>query len=212
MSSPWFEKFKRDNARKQGIRDAKPRFVLCFEDAISAPRYFEAFRAHRKLTTASFMVDCDPSVTDPHSVVNYAIELRDELSGNEEFVREDGDQVWAIVDVDRHPNMNDAIQLARSKDINLAISNPCFEYWLLLHFEDCAPYVGNCSELISKHLKKHIPDYDKGKTDFSSIVENAVLASTRAEKQFQAKAEPDPVKCCPCTRIFRLIQSLPSSE
>jgi hypothetical protein len=35
-----------------------------------------------------------------------------------------------------HPNLDRALTLARSNNIRVAISNPCFELWLILHFED----------------------------------------------------------------------------
>lgn len=208
MTSSWYEKFKREKERKQGTREAKPRLILCFEDGQSAPSYFEAYRIDNRLTKKSFIVDFNSSVTDPLSVVKRAIEKKEYLVSNKEFVIEEGDQVWAIVDVDRHETLRKAIQLAKDNDIKLAISNPCFEYWILLHFEDCAPHISICSELISKCLKKYIPKYDKGSTDFSKIVEKAAIASNLAEKNFKAKAEPDPVKCCPCTQIYELINMI----
>lgn len=35
-----------------------------------------------------------------------------------------------------HPGLTDAIEQARQNGIWLAISNPCFELWLVLHFQD----------------------------------------------------------------------------
>lgn len=196
-------------ARNQGARDANPRILICFEDAKSAPRYFKALRIHRSLTKQSVRIDSDSTVSDPHSVVKRAVELRDDLISREDFSEEDGDSAWAVVDVDKHESIPNAIQLANSENIKLAISNPCFEYWILLHYENSAPYVMNCSDLISKHLKNHMPGYDKGSTDYQGIVDHADLAAERAERQFKGKAESDPTKCCPCTMVFRLVRSLP---
>jgi len=44
--------------------------------------------------------------------------------------------VWCVFDVDDHPRVADARQMAADNGIELAISNPCFELWLLLHFRD----------------------------------------------------------------------------
>lgn len=208
MSSPKYRKMISDLKRNQDAVEAKPRFLLCFEDGKSAPSYFEAYRIDNKLTKMSFIVDFNSSVTDPLNVVNYAVELRDKLISDLEFDIEDGDQVWALVDVDRHESIKNAIQLAREKKVRLAISNPCFEYWILLHFEDCAPHISICSELISKCLNKYIPNYDKGSMDFSKIIGKSAIASSRAENNFKAKAEADPVKCCPCTQIYELINKI----
>nr|SBO92551.1 hypothetical protein BN4615_P2065 [Nonomuraea gerenzanensis] len=41
-----------------------------------------------------------------------------------------------------HPNLKQAIRLAQEHGIRLAISNPCFELWLILHFEDQTAFIG----------------------------------------------------------------------
>lgn len=46
------------------------------------------------------------------------------------------------------------------KNVVVLINNPCFEYWLLLHFEYSSGYYGVCREVI-KPLKKYLPDYEK---------------------------------------------------
>jgi hypothetical protein len=57
-------------------------------------------------------------------------------------VREKGkgdyDQVYCVVDVEgiaHRDDLRSAITLARKHKINLILSNPCFEVWLLAHFE-----------------------------------------------------------------------------
>lgn len=45
------------------------------------------------------------------------------------------DEYWCIFDVDEHPNIQEAIRLAKENGIELAISNPCIELWFILHFE-----------------------------------------------------------------------------
>ena len=46
------------------------------------------------------------------------------------------DEVWCVHDVDDHPRLDEARIMARDNDISLAVSNPCFELWLLLHFRE----------------------------------------------------------------------------
>src|SRR6185436_2146803 len=53
------------------------------------------------------------------------------------------DEVWCVTDVDHYERdggkVTAAVALA-GDDIKLAVSNPCFELWLLLHHEDCAAH------------------------------------------------------------------------
>jgi RloB-like protein len=44
------------------------------------------------------------------------------------------DQYWCIFDVDEHPRIPEAIELARANSINVALSSPCVELWFLIHF------------------------------------------------------------------------------
>lgn len=46
------------------------------------------------------------------------------------------DEVWVIFDTDNHPNIPSACTEARDAGIGVAISNPCFELWLILHCRD----------------------------------------------------------------------------
>jgi hypothetical protein len=43
----------------------------------------------------------------------------------------------------RHPNLSEALELAGKNEIRVAISNPCFEFWLMLHFRDYRAWLSN---------------------------------------------------------------------
>jgi len=51
------------------------------------------------------------------------------------------DEVWCVFDVDEHPELKQAVNLAREHGIEVAVSNPCIELWFLLHFEDQTGYL-----------------------------------------------------------------------
>jgi hypothetical protein len=53
----------------------------------------------------------------------------------------DFDEIWCVFDVDQHPNLAQAIHEARQSDVNVALSNPCFELWLVLHLQDQTAHV-----------------------------------------------------------------------
>jgi RloB-like protein len=76
------------------------------------------------------------------------------------------DQVWAVFDIDDHPNVDDAKQLASANGISLAVSNPCFELWALLHFADQRAHIERGK--LRTELKKHLPAYDK-QLDFGKV-------------------------------------------
>ena len=59
----------------------------------------------------------------------------------EEVATEEDDQFWLCIDKDHWAdsghidNLVQVLQHCRQKEYHVAISNPCFELWLLLHFE-----------------------------------------------------------------------------
>nr|WP_272920976.1 RloB family protein [Streptomyces sp. SID2888] len=66
------------------------------------------------------------------------------------------DEVWCVMDVEApapHPNLDRALREARQHGINVALSNPCFELWLLLHFQEVRGY--NTSEAAQRLLEQH---------------------------------------------------------
>jgi RloB-like protein len=64
----------------------------------------------------------------------------------------------------------------------IAISSvPCFELWLLLHFEDTPAPMHRYVALT--RLQKHFPNYAKGQTGiYAATKEHVISAKTRAEK------------------------------
>jgi hypothetical protein len=90
----------------------------------------------------------------------------------------DTDEAWLVIDRDRWPT--DAIDRLHSwacshRNTHLAVSDPCFEYWLLLHFEvgDGVPGRQGCID----RLKRHLPNYDKSvkSGDISSDTQGSAL-------------------------------------
>src|SRR5262249_25450256 len=45
-------------------------------------------------------------------------------------------EYWCVFDIDEHPNVGPALDLAGTSGISVAVSNPCIELWFVLHFEN----------------------------------------------------------------------------
>lgn len=72
----------------------------------------------------------DPEHGVPLTLVQRAVERRKD---------DEVDECWCIFDVEwprNHPNLKAAVSLAKDNRVRLAISNPCFEVWLILHYKD----------------------------------------------------------------------------
>lgn len=92
--------------------------------------------------------------------------------------------------------------------IHLAISNPCFELWALLHFQDQRAHLER--EQAGKALRKHLPKYDK-KLDFVRMHPGYEAACARG-KDLDTEAERhDAAHRNPTTGVYRLTEAIRTS-
>jgi len=90
------------------------------------------------------------------------------------------DEIWCVFDVEwpkNHPSLKEAIDRAHQNGIHLAISNPCFEIWLILHFQDYAKWSSN--DDAHRLRRSHDGSKDKG-LDPSKYMPLVGSASKRA--------------------------------
>jgi hypothetical protein len=71
------------------------------------------------------------------------------------------DEVWCVFDVDEHARVMQAQRLAAQEEVRIAVSNPCFELWLLLHFREQTGHLDprRTASLLQNHLRvyeKHV--------------------------------------------------------
>jgi hypothetical protein len=149
-----------DLARKPARREPRKRLLILCEGVETEPRYFEALR--QKLRTQLIEVRILGAGADPRTVVLRGIELRKEAEAEADRLRDSNqlwDEIWCVVDVDDHKTLKTAKEHAEREGIHLAISNPSFELWALLHFEDHRR--SEHRSAIRAKLKKHLPKYKK---------------------------------------------------
>ncbi len=94
------------------------------------------------------------------------------------------DEAWLVADRDQwDENQLDQLYAwsTTQKNFGFALSNPKFEYWLLLHFEDASGI--STSRECSERLKRHLPEYDKGIDSRKITVEMITAAIRRAEQR-----------------------------
>jgi hypothetical protein len=112
----------------------------------------------------------------------------------------DYDEAWAVCDVDTF-DVKPAIELSTTVGVNLALSQPCFEVWLILHKADRCPGFNNADQA-GRTLRRYIPTWAKGNLRFSDFVDDILTAVERARKL----GEPPEVN--PSTAVWKLIVSL----
>ena len=197
---------QRRQARRKPFKDPRPVILIVTEGEVTEPEYLEGFvRATRN---PRVRIEVVGAASDPRTIVESAKELRNEAKTQARREKDDNicyDEVWCVFDVDKHPNIPDAKQMARDNGLELAVSNPCFELWLWLHFAD-QPGMKRPDEL-QKMMKKHIPNYDKhvDYPDYAAGYDEAVKRASRLDKD--AKLDNDEGRN-PTTGVWRLTESI----
>ncbi|TSA38190.1 MAG: RloB domain-containing protein [Porphyromonadaceae bacterium] len=165
---------RRKFQRPLGERRYRKLFVIATEGYITEPQYFALFLKYQPIVHIKCLRD--KSKNSPLQVLK---RLRTQLK-NENFMK--SDEAWLVVDKDKWTD-NQLGQLFawsnQSDQFGFALSNPKFEFWLLLHFED-----GNgiaSSQDCSGRLQVHLPDYDKNIDSRKFTRELMEVAIHRAE-------------------------------
>jgi hypothetical protein len=104
----------------------------------------------------------------------------DQLVRHAKRVGDGYDEMWCVVDTDEF-DIAKAARLADELGVRLVVSNPCFELWLLLHFDDHRGAARSYKELRPK-LIKHVPGYDKCRLEFGQFGAGVEGATERAEQ------------------------------
>lgn len=186
---------RRGNSRSRRAPFRRPNplvLILCGAEKTESA-YFTGLRKLRQNPALSIKIK--EKGVDPVKLVRYAAKIRQE----QEF-----DEVWCVVDVDNF-DLKPAVGEARDLGIELVVSNPCFEYWLLLHHEHCTAHLKDY-EATARRLKKHLPDYDKTKLRFADFAELIDQATKRARAGCPAGKSPH--ESNPATGVWRLVEAV----
>lgn len=193
---------KRRPARRRRQLDVKPLILIVCEGKVTEKQYLEAL--HRLARQVLVEIDVRGGKGVPKTLVQRAKQYREERkvkASTEKDINLQFDQVWCVFDIDDHPNLPDAVTMADANGIQLAISNPCIELWLLLHFTE--PPGNYHRDKVRQLLKKHIPNYDKH-IDIAALIPQYALAVKRAERLALRKDDVVEWQRNPSSGIFRL--------
>ena len=193
-------------ARKQRKRVSYDRILIVSEGSKTEPNYFREIRAAYRLHTANVEVQPSGFGTAPIQVVRYAKEFFEGGDSQKYIQPRAFERVYALFDRDNHDSYDDALALAKSLDGKLnndarqpitfrAIASvPCFELWLLLHYEDIQAPINR--DDVMRRLVQHITNYEKGMDSVFAITGMRLTDATRRAEHlaahFSAYTDPEP--------------------
>ena len=199
---------KRRPARRPPFKDSKPLILIVTEGRVTEPEYLNGFVKAAQNPRVQIKVVEGAGV--PMTIVRKAKDEKQEAEERAKHKDDDNeryDEVWCVFDVDDHPNIPAAKQMAIANDLRLAVSNPCIELWLWLHFAD-QPGARRRDEL-RKMMKKHIADYDKH-VDYDQYAAGYEDARNRVSRLDSSAAADGDEGRNPTTGIWKLTESIRS--
>ena len=191
--------------RPTGTRPYKKLFLLSVEGAKTEENYFRFFNS-LGLPISVKVLKRQTSKSSPKQVLKEMMKYIGK--GSQELKKQD--EAWIVIDRNGWPE--DQIQKIldwekKKEKHNVAIRNPNFEYWLLLHFEG-GNRVQNPKDCLAR-LREHLPDYQKN-VDMSKITrESFATAIQRAKVRHKNKVETGSKICS--TNVHILVERILSS-
>ncbi|MDI6413546.1 RloB family protein [Streptomyces albus] len=141
---------KRGGPKRPELR----RVLIYCEGECTEDQYFRGLRGD--LRGLPVQVEIGPRHGVPTELVRAAVKHKERAPRSREDRFTPYDEVWCVMDVEApaaHPDLERALRIARDEGLSVALSNPCFELWLLLHFQELRGY--RTSEAAQKLLEKH---------------------------------------------------------
>lgn len=189
---------------KQHFRDDRL-FVVACDDTYAPKQYFDAFRIAR------VQVHVVPT-TDGTSAAQHV------LTRVEEFKKtlEDDDELWMLLDTDhsvdgshRHSFLQ-AIQSAKQQGIGVAVSRPCFEFWLLLHLTDDVGRLRALTDarMAAAAMTEILETYNKTNLDITQYSSARLHQACRLGASIDAETTGGDAPDSPTSRVYLLWAAL----
>ncbi len=204
--------------RITGVRDPSLIVIAC-EGAATEPVYFEGVSIKCQTLGSRLKLKILPARKGNLSAPKHVLNQMD--SYRNEFSLKTHDELCLVIDRDPQSWEEDAIahvaQECSHKEYLLALSNPAFDLWLLLHHQDVAllppaerdVLFANKNSAIKKALKKHVRGYSSSAPDIEQFWGHTEQAIERAQR-----LDIDPQSRWPNalgTRVYLILEKILSA-
>jgi hypothetical protein len=201
---------KQRAGQQSKLRRQNPRFLIISEGEKTEQQYLASVRRSLR-ARSNDIVFIPPGPTSPVEIVKRALDLRRKAHAE----KDPYDFVWCVFDVESKvdqkatPRLSDAIAMAQKLKIDIALSNPCFELWILLHVAQQEAWIGSdkvqvlCSSL-GLVVHKEIRAPDQLIQDFGVARGRAMNLEDKHDREGRARAE----ERNPSSSVYRLVEAI----
>ncbi len=195
---------RRRYQRSAGTRRYRKLFVLAVEGTKTEPQYFALFNNDKHVIHVKCLKHKNGS-SPPQVLARMKQHLKDDGL-------RDGDEAWLVVDKDdwRDEQLQQLYDWSlEAENYGFALTNPKFEYWLLLHFEDGTGLANtrDCEE----RLKRSLPNYNKG-IDRSKFTIERISAAVERARLRDAPPCVDWPRDIGSTTVYKLVEHMLEEE
>lgn len=140
--------------RESNVTEREKLFLLAYEGNETEPTYFEALKKNYRFNKDRIeIVSLRRDAKDTKSAPKYVFENLEKIK--DEYDLGNNDELWMIIDRDRNGKNIEKYSVKCKATLNFyfALSNPCFEFWLLLHLKDISEFTEEEKKLIFENRK-----------------------------------------------------------
>lgn len=185
-------------------------YIIC-EGKETETKYFKHFR------TRNCLVDIVP-MSSKYQAAEHLVKHAKSLV-QQDYYPKDGDQIWCVFDCDDNSNaaLRNASDYAEKQGYKIAYSNPCFEYWYLLHFIKHNSHLNGADEVLRLlQSKDRLEKYEKNVDVFAELLPHQGEAIQRATERLEQLYRDTAVVLSrdsnPVTTVHKLVEYLNSKQ
>ena len=195
--------------RRVAQQDTRRVIRVLTEGEITEPEYLTAWTRYNR---RHVRLDISDRGMTPKTLVSRA---REHVRKNRPMKRRapDYDEIWCVFDIDEHPDVPQAIEEARQGGIEIAVSNPCFELWLVLHAPAQTAHIERQPEQrlsaeVGLTRNKAIPPAARNR-----LIDAFETAKQRAiDLKVRHAGNGFPPRANPSTDVWRVVDSLRTTQ
>lgn len=189
-------------------------FVVAAEDTYAPEQYFK-FLPFRRVKVIVLPTPEGSGMSSPRHVVERLKETF--LAARQKKQVQRDDEFWVCIDTDHHigdSHLKGTVQAlddAAQSGFEIAVSNPCFELWLLLHHEDVTDATAfPNADAVDQALKRRPGGYNKTAIREDMFPLSLVPDAIRRARALESNPD-DPKGHWPetvGTRVYRLLERI----
>lgn len=146
--------------------------------------------------------------TDPVGMVKNIIASMDTFGFDLDY----GDIAFCLIDLDcnktKEQQIREATKLAADNNIQIIVSNPCFELWYICHYTSSPKNYTSSKELL-RDMPSYIKGYGKAKEGLYAVTKDKIATAIENSKRLEKRAfangyEIHTVGFAPATDVYKV--------